>query len=116
MTDQKRTGTTTTKTTGSKSAGSSKVTNSINFEKCDYDTKQHLLRAQFKQGGNSILCSINEDVFTELYHCEASETDLKRSFEQHKPEISRALLAKIANKQWTVPNKEIQISAQDLRK
>jgi hypothetical protein len=90
--------------------------NSISFEKCDYDTKQHLLRAQFKQGGNSITCCINQDVFTELYHCKPSESELKSSFNQHQSEISRALLAKIANKQWKVPNKEIQLNAQDLRK
>jgi hypothetical protein len=97
-------------------SASSKSGNSISFEKCDYDTKQHLLRAQFKQGGNSITCCINQDVFTELYHCKPSESELKSSFNQHQPEISRALLAKIANKQWKVPNKEIQLNAQDLRK
>lgn len=94
----------------------SKSGNSISFERCDYDNKQHLLRAQFKQGGNSITCSINQDVLTELYHCKPSELELKNSFNQHQREISGALLAKIANKQWKVPNKEIQLNAQDLRK
>jgi hypothetical protein len=89
--------------------------NSINFERCDYDTKQHLLRAQFKQGANSILCSINEDVFTKLYQCKPSETELKASFNQHRPEISAAILSKIANKQWKTPNKEITLNAQDFR-
>lgn len=98
-------------------AGQKTQGNSINFEKCDYDTKQHLLRAQFKQGGNSITCSINENVLTELYDCSPNnEQELKASFKQHQPEISRALLAKIANKQWKVPNKEIQLNAQDLQK
>lgn len=89
-------------------------TNSINFDRCDYDTKQHLLRAQFKQGGNSITCSINENVLTELYHCTPTEISLKESFTEHQPEISRALLAKIANKQWKIPNKEIVLNVQDL--
>ena len=94
----------------------SKGGNSISFERCDYDSKEHLLRAQFKQGTNSITCCINQSVLTELYHCKPSESELKSSFNQHQREISGALLAKIANKQWKVPNKEIQLNAQDLRK
>lgn len=104
---QTQKGRTTATATGSK-------TNSVTFERCDYDTKQHLLRAQFKQGGNSITCSINENVLTEIYGCTATEKDLKASFTEHEPQISRVLLAKIANKQWKVPNKEIQLNAQDL--
>jgi hypothetical protein len=98
------------------SATPSKGGNSINFEKCDYDTKQHLLRAQFRQGANSILCCINEDVLTKLYHCSPSETELKNSFKQHQPEISRALLGKIARKEWKILNKEIHLEARDLQK
>lgn len=113
----KQTKTTTGKTTG---MGSGTVTgsktNSITFERCDYDTKQHLLRAQFKQGTNSITCSINEDVLTEIYGCTPTEQDLKASFKEHQPQISRALMAKIANKQWKVPNKEIVLNVQDLQK
>lgn len=97
-------------------AAPSKGGNSINFERCDYDTKQHLLRAQFRQGANSILCCINEDVLTELYHCSPSEAELKNSFKQHQPEISRALLGKIARKEWKIPNKEIHLDARDLQK
>lgn len=102
----------TTGVKGGVTAGSK--SNSITFGKTEYVTADHLLRTQFTQGGNSIIVSINENVLTELYDCTPTEQDLKASFTEHQPEISRALLAKIANKQWKVPNKEIVLSIQDL--
>lgn len=89
--------------------------NSISFGPLSYDQQKHLLQTQAKTGGNTIRCSITEDVFTELFHCSPAGKELNQSFEQHKTEISRALLSKIQNKQWKIPNQEILLNAQDMR-
>jgi hypothetical protein len=90
--------------------------NSISFGPVNFDQGKHLLQAKGKLGKNQITCSITEQALKEVYQVQGGEREYVKSFEDHKPQIEKAVMQKIKQQEWKVKDSEVQIDEKDLRR